>query len=264
MKLRDQSLIESVLMGYEHGQSICVSTQVGCAFGCSFCASTKGGFKRNLTAGEILAQVIAVNSDLGEGRNISNIVLMGSGEPLDNLENVTKFLKLINLKDGLNVSMRNISVSTCGLADKIRQLEPFPITLCLSLHSAFQYKREMLMPIAKRFGIDETMDALKEYQKKTGRRVIIEYILIEDFNDKKEDALELKKILTGLNCHVNLIRYNYIEEGGYLPTPVKKAYAFLDMLTKLSVSATLRRTLGQDIDGACGQLRARRVYKEEI
>lgn len=261
LKMNDESLIESVLMKYVYGNTICISTQVGCAMNCAFCASCRGGFVRNLSAGEILSEVLAVNSDLGEGRNITNIVLMGTGEPLLNYENVVKFLKLINSKDGLNISYRNISLSTCGIVPNIYKFaqEGIPATLCLSLHGATEDKRRRLMPIAEKYSLGETIEAMKFYEQKTGRRIIFEYLLIGGFNDGYEDALALQKLLARIICHINLIPYNEVEEAEFKAPKKGRVYSFMDELAKLGLCATVRRSLGRDIDGACGQLRAKRI-----
>ena len=267
-KLSDNNLIEGVLMSYKYGNTLCVSTQVGCRMGCKFCASTLGGLVRNLTAGEILAQVLCVNryllGGLGDKRKITNVVLMGSGEPLDNYSNVVKFLRLVSYTDGINISLRNISLSTCGLVDKIRQLtdENLPITLTISLHAPNDELRQKTMPIANKYSISEIMDACKYYFDKTKRRIVFEYALIDGVNDTFECADELSKLVRGLSCHINLIPLNEVKERGLLGTSRKRAYAFMDRLTKNGVSSTVRRTMGEDIEGACGQLRAK-VIREE-
>ncbi len=267
-KLSDNNIIEGVLMSYKYGNTLCVSTQVGCRMGCKFCASSLGGLVRNLTAGEILAQVLCVNryllGGLGDKRKITNVVLMGSGEPLDNYSNVVKFLRLVSCGDGINISLRNISLSTCGLVDKIRQLtdENLPITLTISLHAPNDELRQKTMPIASRYSISEIMDACKYYFERTKRRIVFEYALIDGVNDTFECADELAKLVRGLSCHVNLIPLNEVKERGLLGTKKKRAYAFMDRLTKNGVSSTVRRTMGEDIEGACGQLRAK-VIREE-
>lgn len=260
-KLEDNNIIEGVLMKYKYGYTLCVSTQVGCRMGCKFCASTLHGLVRNLTAGEILGQVVVANKflggKLGEARKITNIVLMGSGEPLDNYENVTKFLRLVSSPNSFNISERNISLSTCGLVPKIKQLadDNFKITLTISLHATTDEKRKELMPIANRYSIAEILDACKYYYSKTNRRVVFEYVLVKDKNDTFEDAKGLATILKGFPTHVNVIPLNSVEERDLIGTTRQKAMQFVNMLTKLGQSATLRRTLGEDIDGACGQLR---------
>ena len=259
LKMQDGNLVESVLMRYEHGNTICISSQAGCAMGCRFCASTLGGLIRHLTAGEILSQVIAVNADEGSGRNITNVVMMGTGEPFHNYANSVKAVKLMHAPEGLGISARNISISTCGLPDGIRKFtqEGLPVTLCLSMHSAFEHKRREIMPIANRYTLKEVLGAMREYQDKTGRRVIFEYLLIDDFNNLDEDVRELKQLTKGLICHINLIPYNHVEGAPYKAPTVSAVHAFAKKLEKEGISATVRRTLGQDIDGACGQLRAK-------
>ena len=260
-KLEDNNIIEGVLMKYKYGYTLCVSTQVGCRMGCKFCASTLHGLIRNLTAGEILGQVVVANKflggKLGEERKITNIVLMGSGEPLDNYENVAKFLKLVSSPDSFNISERNISLSTCGLVPKIKQLadDNFKITLTISLHASTDEKRRELMPIANRYSIAEILDACKYYYDKSNRRVVFEYVLVKDNNDTFEDAKLLSTLLKGFPTHVNVIPLNSVEERDLIGTTRQKAAQFVSMLTNLGQSATLRRTLGEDIDGACGQLR---------
>jgi 23S rRNA (adenine2503-C2)-methyltransferase len=257
-RLSDGNIIEGVLMSYKYGNTICVSTQVGCRMGCKFCASTLGGLVRNLTAGEILGQVVAVNA-LGEGKDrfVTNIVLMGSGEPLDNFDNVTKFLQLVTSSDGLNISQRNISISTCGLVPEMLQLaeQHSCVNLIISLHNANQEAREQIMPIAKRYSVPEVVAAARTYFEKTGRRVIFEYTLIDGQNDSYSDALRLASTLTNMSAHVNLIRLNPVKETHLRATTDATAKKFLAYLEKLHISATLRRQMGTDINGACGQLR---------
>ena len=259
-KLSDGSLIEGVLLGYNYGNTLCVSTQVGCRMGCKFCASTLGGLIRNLTAGEILAQVLFVNRENGgdlKNRKVTNIVLMGSGEPLDNYDNVLKFLKLVSNDNGINISQRNISLSTCGLCDKIKQLadENLGITLTISLHAPNDDIRKSMMPIANRYSIKEILEAIKYYFNKTKRRIVFEYSLVSGVNDSLDSADELIKLLKGFACHVNLIPLNDVKERSLIGTNRKKAYAFMDRLISGGISATVRRTMGADIEGACGQLR---------
>ncbi len=261
-KLDDGNLIEGVLMSYKYGNTICVSTQVGCRMGCKFCASTLNGLVRNLTAGEILAQVLCVNKDLGgtyENRKITNIVLMGSGEPLDNYDNVVKFIRLVSSEKGINISQRNISLSTCGLVDKINKLadENLQITLTISLHAPNDDIRKQTMPIANKYGIKEVINATKNYFNKTKRRIVFEYALISGVNDSFECAEQLAYLVKGMSCHINLIPLNEVKERGLVGTTRKKAYAFMNKLAQLNVSATVRRTMGEDIEGACGQLRAK-------
>lgn len=253
--LGDGNLVESVLMKYKYGYSACVSTQVGCKMGCTFCASTKAGFVRNLTAGEILGQIISMNSDMGI--RIGHVVLMGIGEPLDNYDNVLLFLKKAQSEEGLNISYRNISLSTCGLADKVLTLseEKLPITLSVSLHSPFDAQRSEMMPVNRKYPLDKLLDACNIYILSTGRRITYEYALIEGVNDTKEHAAELIALLKGKLCHVNLIPVNKVEGTGYEKASKKNIIAFQELLEKGGVNATIRRTLGQDIEAACGQLR---------
>lgn len=261
-KLADGNIIEGVYMSYKYGNTLCVSTQVGCRMGCKFCASTLGGLIRNLSAGEILSQVLFVNRDNSgdlKNRKVTNVVLMGSGEPLDNFDNVTKFFNLVSAEQGINISQRNISLSTCGLVDKIMLLADmnFQITLTISLHAPNDQMRREIMPIANRYSIEQLIDAVKYYFNKTKRRIVFEYSLIEGKNDTFDCADELAKLLKGLVCHVNLIPLNQVKERGMQGTNRKKAYAFADRLAKFGISATVRRTMGADIEGACGQLRAK-------
>ncbi len=260
LALSDGNIIECVFLKQNYGNTICMSTQVGCRMGCKFCASTTKGLIRNLTAGEMLSTIAVVNADNGKcnERNFSNIVLMGSGEPLDNFDNVVKWLKLITDKDSFNVSERNISLSTCGLVDKIYDLSKlnFNITLCLSLHATTDDIRKTIMPIANRYSISEILTAIKEYVKINSRRVVFEYCLIKDKNDSIDDINRLKELTKGMLCHVNVICLN--PNGGSLKaTTHKEAVDFVEKLNKVGVSATLRRSQGSDIEGACGMLRAK-------
>lgn len=266
-KLADNNIIEGVFMSYKYGNTLCVSTQVGCRMGCKFCASTLGGLVRNLSAGEILAQVLFINRDNGgtlKNRKVTNVVLMGSGEPLDNYDNVIKFFELVSSKNGINISQRNISLSTCGLVDKIRQMADLnlQITLTISLHAPNDEMRKKIMPIANKYSIKELISAVKYYFNKTKRRIVFEYSLISGENDSFECADQLSEILKGLVCHVNLIPLNEVKERGLLGTNRKKAYAFADRLGKNGIYATVRRTMGADIEGACGQLRAKILNKK--
>lgn len=259
-KLCDGNVIEGVLMKYKYGNTLCVSTQIGCRMGCKFCASTLNGLVRNLTAGEILSQIITVNKENGgtaEKREITNIVLMGSGEPFDNFDNVIKFLTLVNSRDGLNVSYRNISLSTCGLVPEMKRFADLeiPVNLTISLHSPLDAHRKEIMPIANKYSVKEIIYAAKYYFEKTKRRVIFEYTLIEGKNDTKQDAEILAKTLKGFSNHLNLIRLNPVRERNLRATKNDKAHEFLQMLQELNVSATIRRQMGVDINGACGQLR---------
>ncbi|MBO5394725.1 MAG: 23S rRNA (adenine(2503)-C(2))-methyltransferase RlmN [Clostridia bacterium] len=262
----DGKIVECVLMSYKYGNTLCVSTQVGCRMGCKFCASTLNGLERNLSAGEILGQALLVNKILGgslKDRKITNIVLMGSGEPLDNFDNVCKFIQLVSDEKGLNISQRNISLSTCGLVDKIKLLQEksYNITLTISLHATLDEKRREVMPIANRWSIQEIIDACREYFDKTGRRIYFEYTLIKGVNDSNEDAQRLAKLLKGLTCHVNVIPLNSVKERNLLGVARAQAYQFVEKLESLKVSATVRRTMGEDIEGACGQLR-NKILKE--
>ena len=266
-KINDGNGIESVLMKYKYGYTLCVSTQVGCRMHCAFCASGLNGLVRNLEACEILGQVITANrylsGGIGDKRKIINVVMMGSGEPLDNYENTVKFLRLVSQKEGINISNRNISLSTCGIVPKMYELadEGVPINLTVSLHSPFDEERREIMPVAKTYSISQIIDACINYFNKTGRRYIFEYVLIRGKNDSIRYADELIRLLKGKPCHVNLIRLNEVKENQLKSTTDKDAYRFLGLLEKGGLSATLRRRMGEDIDGACGQLRQR--YIEE-
>ncbi len=259
-KLHDGNVIEGVVMQYKHGKTICISTQVGCRMGCKFCASGIDGLVRNLSSGEILAQAIYINKLLGgnvNNRQITNIVLMGSGEPLDNFDNVVQFFKLVNHPKGINISERNISISTCGLVDKIKDLADLghEVNLCISLHASNDTIRNQIMPISLRYKIKDVIDACKYYFKKTGRRFIIEYTMIHGINDSLDCARELAKLLKGCVCHVNIINLNEVKEKPYKTCPKGDVYKFVETLNSLGISATTRRTMGDDVDGACGQLR---------
>ena len=260
-ELADGNLIEGVLMQYKYGNTQCVSTQVGCRMGCKFCASTLGGLVRNLTPGEILSQILKVNALCGgtrEKRAVTNVVLMGSGEPFDNYEGVVTFLKNLVSPEGLNISPRNISLSTCGLVDKMYEFakEAIPLNLTVSLHATTDTERARTMPIANKWSIAEILQACDNYFAKTGRRYIFEYSLIEGENCDRRHAEELVALLKGRPCHVNLIRLNEVKERTLKATDEKSAYRFLGMLERGGLSATLRRQIGSDIGGACGQLRA--------
>lgn len=254
-RLEDGEYLETVLMRYEHGNSICISTQVGCRMGCSFCASTKAGFVRHLTPAEMLEQVYAVGRDTGE--RVDSIVLMGIGEPLDNYDNVLRFLTLISAPEGLNLSHRHISLSTCGLADRIRELAELrlQLTLSISLHAADDATRSRIMPINRRWGISELLSACDFYTEATHRRISYEYALIDGVNDTAAEAEALAKLLRGKLCHVNLIPVNYVAEAGFEKSSRQRVLAFRQVLTRRGITATVRRTLGADISAACGQLR---------
>ena len=259
--LADGNVIEGVLMKYKYGNTQCVSTQVGCRMGCKFCASTLGGLVRNLTSGEILCQILTVNALCGgnaKTRTVTNVVLMGSGEPLDNYDNTVSFLKNVTAPDGINISARNISLSTCGIVPKIYALadEGIPVNLTISLHQTTDEGRARTMPIAKKYAIAEVLKACEYYFEKTGRRYIFEYSLIDGENCDARHAEELINLLKGRPCHVNLIRLNEVKERELKTITEKQAYRFLGLLEKGGLSATLRRQIGVDIGGACGQLRA--------
>lgn len=256
----DGNIVECVLMKYKYGFTVCLSTQVGCRMGCKFCASTLNGLARNLSAGEILGQALLINRELGgsrKERKITNIVLMGSGEPLDNYDNVLKFISLITSAKGLNISERNISLSTCGLVDKIYKLanENLNITLTISLHATTDEKRAEIMPIANKYKIEEILNACKDYYFKTGRKIYFEYTLIKGVNDRDEDIENLSKLLKGFLCHVNVIPLNKVKERSLEGSSKLVAYQFVEKLKAKNISATVRRTMGEDIGGACGQLR---------
>ncbi|MBR1746774.1 MAG: 23S rRNA (adenine(2503)-C(2))-methyltransferase RlmN [Clostridia bacterium] len=259
-RFADGEIVEGVFMRYKYGNTLCVSTQVGCRMGCKFCASGLYGLKRNLSAGEILQQIVTVNRDNGgdaKNRSITNVVLMGSGEPLDNYDNVTKFFRLVTSERGLNISQRNISLSTCGLVPNIYRLadDGFSVTLTISLHAPNDEIRQKTMPIANKYSVKEILDACKYYFDKTGRRVVFEYTLVDGLNDTDYCVKELGRILHGFPTHVNVIPLNFVKERGLKGSPVARAHDFAKKLNDSGVSATVRRTLGADIGGACGQLR---------
>ncbi len=256
-RLMDDHVVESVFMPYKHGNSVCISSQVGCRMGCKFCASTIGGLERNLTTGEMLSQIYEIQAITGE--RISNVVVMGTGEPLDNYENLVRFVRMISDEHGLNISQRNITVSTCGLVPEIRALaeEKLSITLALSLHGSNQEKRSQLMPIARKYELQEVLNACDYYFKQTGRRLTFEYSLVQGVNDTAEDAMELGKILKGKNSHLNLIPVNPIAERDFQKPSKQAANTFKNKLEKNGINVTIRREMGSDIDGACGQLRRR-------
>ncbi len=256
-ELEDGRLVESVWMKYRHGNSLCISSQVGCRMGCAFCASTIDGLERSLTASEMLEQVYAVT--LLTGERISNVVVMGIGEPLDNYGNLLKFIALLTDEKGLHISQRNITVSTCGLVREMRMLadEKLQITLALSLHAASDEKRRKLMPVARRYSIAELIEACAYYFERTGRRITFEYALVKGENDAQEDARQLASLVKGLNCHVNLIPVNPVSERNFVQPDTENITAFKNKLEKNGINVTIRREMGRDIDGACGQLRRR-------
>ncbi|WP_026528765.1 23S rRNA (adenine(2503)-C(2))-methyltransferase RlmN [Butyrivibrio sp. VCD2006] len=262
-ELSDGNLIESVFMKYRFGNSVCVSSQVGCRMGCRFCASTIDGVERNLAPSEILDQIYAIMRDTGE--KVSRVVVMGSGEPLDNYDNILKFVRLLTDENGLNMGQRNLTISTCGIVPNMRKLadEELSINLAISLHASNQQKRQELMPIANQYSIDELLDACRYYFDKTGRQLTFEYSLVGGVNDTDEDADELAGILKDLNCVVNLIPVNPIKERDYVESTAERVQAFKRMLEKRRINATVRREMGRDIDGACGQLRRRHIENNQ-
>ena len=259
----DGNAIETVLMEYHHGKTICVSSQIGCKMGCKFCASTGINFIRSLTSGEIVEQILAVEQDIGE--NISNIVFMGIGEPLDNYDNVINAIRILNNPKGLNIGARHISVSTSGLVPKIYDLaeENIQCTLSISLHATNNEKRSAMMPVNNSYPIEELIKACKDYIAKTNRRISFEYALAKDNNDNLDDAKELVKLLKGMICHVNLIPINKIENGKYQKSSNENILKFRDYLNDHGIVATVRRELGSDIDAACGQLRRKNLKEDK-
>lgn len=257
-KLYDGEYVEAVIMKYKYGYTICISSQVGCKMGCKFCASTLAGFKRNLLPAEMESQLHIAQKDLNI--RISHIVLMGIGEPLDNYDNVIKFIKTVNNDKGLNISMRDITLSTCGVVPKMYDLanEQMPITLTLSLHAPNDKIRSSMMPVNDKWGVDEAITACKNYAEKTGRRVSFEYTLINGVNDTEKCAKELASKLAGMLCHVNLIPVNDVEERGNVRSTDKSIKNFCETLYSLGINATIRRTLGSDINASCGQLRRKK------
>ncbi|MDE6937944.1 MAG: 23S rRNA (adenine(2503)-C(2))-methyltransferase RlmN [Lachnospiraceae bacterium] len=258
-ELADGNMIESVLMRYSYGNSVCISSQAGCRMGCRFCASTIGGLERNLAPSEMLRQIYQIQKMTGE--RVSNVVIMGTGEPLDNYDNFVKFIRMLSDEHGLHISQRNITASTCGIVPNMRRLagEGFQITLALSLHASSQEKRSSLMPVANRYSLDEVLKACDDYFTQTGRRITFEYSLIAGVNDRPEDTAGLTAILRGRNCHLNLIPVNPVRERDYTRPDRKKAEEFKIKLEKNGINVTIRRERGSDIDGACGQLRRRHV-----
>ena len=255
--LADGNVIESVFMRYKHGNSVCISSQVGCRMGCRFCASTLDGLVRGLTPSEMLDQIYKIGRDTGE--RVSNVVVMGTGEPMDNFDNLLKFIELLTDENGLNISQRNVTVSTCGIVPRMRELadKKLQITLALSLHASTQEKRLELMPVANKYEIHEVIDACRYYFEQTGRRITFEYSLVGGVNDTDEDVRNLCRLIKDINCHVNLIPVNPIKERDYVETAVRVTTEFKNKLEKNGINATIRREMGRDIDGACGQLRKR-------
>jgi 23S rRNA (adenine2503-C2)-methyltransferase len=261
-RFHDGEMVEGVLMRYHHGRTICISTQVGCRMNCAFCATGKSGFSRNLTASEMLSQIQAAQIDTGE--RISNIVLMGMGEPLDNYEAVLRFLELVTSKEGMNIGMRHISLSTCGVVDKIYDLaeKKYQLTLSVSLHAPNNRIRSQIMPINRRWNIDELLQACRYYIKQTGRRISFEYAMMEGVNDSAQCAEELARRLRGMLCHVNLIPVNHVNGSSFRKSSRDRLRIFEAILLKHGLTATVRRTLGADIQASCGQLKRR--FNEEV
>ena len=261
-RLEDGNLIESVLMHYHHGNSVCISSQVGCRMGCRFCASTLDGLERNLRPSEMLDQIYRIQKITGE--RVSNVVVMGSGEPMDNYDNLIKFIELLNDERGLNISQRNITVSSCGIVPKLKELADLKlqITLAISLHAPNDELRKTMMPIANKYSIEEIMDVCRYYIECTGRRISFEYSLVKGVNDSMECAKQLIELVKGMNCHINLIPVNPIKERDYKQTCKEEVYAFKNKLEKNGINVTIRREMGRDIDGACGQLRKKHIDKE--
>ena len=263
-QLEDGNVIESVLMRYHHGNSVCISSQVGCRMGCRFCASTIGGLTRCLKPSEMLDQIYRIQADTGE--RVANVVVMGTGEPMDNYDNLVRFVRILTDENGLGISQRNVTVSTCGIVPKMYDLaeEKLQITLALSLHAPNDEKRQELMPIANKYELSEVLEACDDYYKQTGRRVTFEYSLVAGVNDGPDDVKELTGILKHRNCHLNLIPVNPIKERDFKKPDSKKAMEFQNKLEKNGINVTIRRERGSDIDGACGQLRRRYgAVKEE-
>ena len=264
--LKDGNCVEGVLMHYHHGHTLCISTQVGCRMGCKFCASTLEGCVRSLTAGEMLGEVLAANRYLDGKDRVHNIVLMGSGEPLDNYDNVVKFLRILRMEGGLCIGMRSVSLSTCGLVENMRRFaqEDLPVTLSLSLHAPNDEVRKKLMPVARKYGMDDVLDACRYYIEKTGRRVIFEYALVHGVNADPAQAVELAGRLRGMQCHVNLIPLNSVPERGLTGVTEREVDAFKHALEQKGISVTRRREMGDDIEGACGQLRRRYIKDNNL
>lgn len=262
-RLQDDHVVESVLMRYKHGNSVCISSQVGCRMGCRFCASTIGGLERNLSASEMMGQIYQIQKISGD--RVHNVVVMGTGEPLDNYDNFLKFIRILTDEHGLNISQRNVTVSTCGIVPRIKELakENLQITLALSLHGATQEKRQKLMPVAKQYNLPEVLEACDFYFHETGRRITFEYSLVAGVNDAEEDAKELIAICRPRNCHLNLIPVNPIKERDFVQPSRQSAEKFKKNLEKYGINVTIRREMGSDIDGACGQLRRKHAKKAE-
>ena len=260
-QLEDGNVIESVLMRYHHGNSVCISSQVGCRMGCRFCASTIGGLTRCLKPSEMLDQIYRIQADTGE--RVANVVVMGTGEPMDNYDNLVRFIRILTDENGLGISQRNVTVSTCGIVPKMYDLaeEKLQITLAISLHAVNDEKRRELMPIANTYSIEEILKACRYYYSQTNRRITFEYSLVKGVNDSREDAKALAALLEGINCHINLIPVNPIEERSYRQTEADAVLKFKNMLEKYGRNVTIRREMGRDIQAACGQLRKK--YMEQ-
>ncbi len=258
-ELDEGEFVECVVMNYKYGYSVCISTQLGCKMGCKFCASAIGGFKRHLTPSEMLSEIYTAQKDLNI--KISHIVLMGTGEPLDNFDNVLRFLELVTAEKGLNISIRHISLSTCGIVPKIYELadRQLGLTLSVSLHAPNNELRSNTMPVNDKWSIEELLKACRYYTEKTSRRISFEYAMIKGVNDSESCAKELAKRLKGMLCHINLIPVNNVRENAYLKSDNKSMKAFIDILEKNGLTVTVRRTLGSDIDASCGQLRAKKI-----
>ena len=254
-RLSDGNVIESVLMKYHHGNSVCISSQVGCRMGCRFCASTLDGLERGLKPSEMLDQIYQIQKWSKE--RVHNVVVMGTGEPLDNYDALLRFIHLLTCEGGLHISQRNLTVSTCGIVPNMRRLadEKLQITLALSLHASSQEKRKTLMPVANKYELSEVLDACRYYFSQTGRRITFEYSLVGGVNDSEEDARELTELVKDINCHINLIPVNPIKEREYVQSDTGAIQRFKNKLEKSGINVTIRREMGRDIDGACGQLR---------
>lgn len=263
-ELPDNNVIESVWMKYKHGNSVCISSQVGCRMGCRFCASTLDGLVRGLKPSEMLEQIYQIQKHTGE--RVSNVVVMGTGEPFDNYDNLIKFIKMLTDEHGLHISQRNLTVSTCGIVPNIKHFadEEFSVTLALSLHASNNEKRKSLMPVANKYNLDEILEACDYFYDKTGRRVTFEYSLVGGVNDTDQDAKELISMLKGKNCHINLIPVNPIKEREYVQSDKKVIENFKNKLEKSGINVTIRREMGRDIDGACGQLRKRYMQSKKV
>ncbi|MFI3230299.1 MAG: 23S rRNA (adenine(2503)-C(2))-methyltransferase RlmN [bacterium] len=259
--LQDEYIIESVFMKYSYGNAVCISSQVGCRMGCTFCASTIGGLERNLLASEMLSQIYLIQQDTGQ--KVRSIVVMGSGEPFDNFDEINKFISIINSKDGINIGQRHLTISTCGVVPKIYEFadKNLQVNLAISLHSPYEEERKKIMPIANKYSINEIIEACKYFSDKTKRRVTYEYALISGINDREQDAKKIVELLRGTLCHINLIPINSVEERDYIKSSKKQIKKFGEILDNSNIDVTIRRELGSDINAACGQLR--KSYKDK-